>query len=166
MDMPKAERDRLLSLSDVDLERLCRTDRFRGSGRGGQKRNTTDSSVRVTHTATGMTATAADTRSQKTNRTLALRRLRYCMALTCRAAPQLDSHPLTRPGRKSRDYLFWMADVLDCLEANEFRVSDAARQLASTTGRLVRDLAKDPDLWQRVNSRRRDVDLPPLRMPS
>lgn len=163
MQMQRNERDRLLMLPDADLEKLCRLDCFRGSGRGGQKRNTTDSSVRVTHNATGIAATSSDTRSQTANRTLALRRLRAEIALKCRAPGPPPVGDLARPGRKDQRYPLWTACVLDCLETNEFRVGDAARQLGSSTARLVKDLAQDPKLWQAVNDRRRDAGLPALR---
>ena len=60
----------------------------RSSGPGGQHVNTTDSAVRVTHTPTGLTATAS-TRSQHRNRVLAMDMLRaklgtYVDAMACR----------------------------------------------------------------------------------
>lgn len=48
---------------------------FRGSGPGGQHRNTTDSGVRVRHLPTGLVAQASESRSQLRNRETALRRL-------------------------------------------------------------------------------------------
>ena len=48
---------------------------FRGSGPGGQHRNTTDSGVRVRHLSTGLVAQATESRSQLRNRETALRRL-------------------------------------------------------------------------------------------
>jgi protein subunit release factor B len=48
---------------------------FRGSGPGGQHRNTTDSGVRVRHLTTGLVAQATESRSQVRNRETALRRL-------------------------------------------------------------------------------------------
>lgn len=49
-----------------------RVDTFRGRGKGGQHRNVTDSAVRVTHLATGETATVLSGRSQTQNRERAL----------------------------------------------------------------------------------------------
>lgn len=50
-------------------------DFFRGSGPGGQHRNTTDSGVRVRHLPTGLVAQATESRSQLRNRETALSRL-------------------------------------------------------------------------------------------
>lgn len=52
-----------------------RIDYYRGSGKGGQNRNKTDSACRITHILTGISAQAEDERSQKMNRRLAFRRL-------------------------------------------------------------------------------------------
>jgi protein subunit release factor B len=49
----------------------CRWDYFRGSGKGGQKRNKTCSAVRCTHTASGAVGQSDETRSQHDNKRLA-----------------------------------------------------------------------------------------------
>ncbi|MBW7864481.1 MAG: peptide chain release factor-like protein [Candidatus Hydrogenedentes bacterium] len=48
---------------------------FRSSGPGGQKKNTTDSSVRLRHLPTGLVVVATASRSQHKNRELALEEL-------------------------------------------------------------------------------------------
>ncbi|MBI2684788.1 MAG: peptide chain release factor H [Acidobacteria bacterium] len=53
-----------------------RWETMRASGPGGQHVNRTESAVRVTHVATGLSATAMEERSQFRNRKLALARLR------------------------------------------------------------------------------------------
>jgi protein subunit release factor B len=60
------------------LERLlaeCDVTPFKSSGPGGQKKNKTESSVRVRHRPTGITRIATESRSQSRNRTLALERV-------------------------------------------------------------------------------------------
>lgn len=48
---------------------------MRGSGPGGQKRNKTDSCVRITHIKTGLSEYCCETKSQHQNRKQAFRRL-------------------------------------------------------------------------------------------
>jgi protein subunit release factor B len=60
------------------LERLardCDITAYRSSGPGGQKKNKTESSVRVRHRPTGITRVATESRSQFRNREAALGRL-------------------------------------------------------------------------------------------
>ena len=49
-----------------------RIDTYRSSGPGGQHANKTETAVRITHTPTGLTASAQSQRSQSANRKLAL----------------------------------------------------------------------------------------------
>lgn len=163
--MTSEERKKLLLADDETLLRQCRIETFRGSGRGGQKRNRTDSAVRVTHVPTAISASSDATRSQHTNRRLALRRLRQAVALTCRCRPPATSAGPWRPGPKSPAYLSWLAWVLDVLDMCEYRLADAGAHFPVGTGRLVRDLAADTALWQHVNARRRDFGHGPLRPP-
>lgn len=59
-----------------ELARQCDAQAFRATGPGGQGVNTTDSAVRMTHRATGVTVTARESRSQWQNRQSCLRKLR------------------------------------------------------------------------------------------
>ena len=53
----------------------CDITAYRSSGPGGQKKNKTESSVRVRHRPSGITRIATESRSQGRNRQLALERL-------------------------------------------------------------------------------------------
>jgi protein subunit release factor B len=60
------------------LERLardCEITPFKSSGPGGQKKNKTESSVRVRHLPSGIVRIATESRSQARNRALALARV-------------------------------------------------------------------------------------------
>jgi len=57
------------------LARECEITPFKSSGPGGQKKNKTESSVRVRHLPSGIVRIATDTRSQSRNRALALERV-------------------------------------------------------------------------------------------
>ncbi len=53
----------------------CRFDFYRGSGKGGQKRNKTSSACRCTHIASGAVGSAEDHREQRRNKELAFQRM-------------------------------------------------------------------------------------------
>ena len=57
------------------LARDCEVIPYRSSGPGGQKKNKTESSVRVVHLPTGIVRIATESRSQRRNRELALERV-------------------------------------------------------------------------------------------
>jgi protein subunit release factor A len=60
------------------LERLardCEITAYKSSGPGGQKKNKTESSVRVKHLPTGITRIATEERSQTRNKAVALERV-------------------------------------------------------------------------------------------
>src|SRR5437016_10737455 len=78
-------------LSDAQLLDQCDLDTYRASGPGGQKRNKTDSAVRLRHGPSGIMVIAEESRSQIENRARALRRLRKALALRVR-------HPMPANG--------------------------------------------------------------------
>ncbi len=85
---------RALALKDEALLAECQTTFFVAGGPGGQHRNKTASAVRIVHSATGLTVTASERRSQARNRKVALERLREALKeLTKTAPPRKPSRP-------------------------------------------------------------------------
>lgn len=68
---------------DVLLEQ-CTVGQSRSSGPGGQHRNKVQTQVTLTHRPSGIAATAGERRSQRENRSAALRRLRLKLAVEMR----------------------------------------------------------------------------------
>ena len=162
--MDTQERNNWLSLDDEALAKQCRIDTCRGTGPGGQKRNKTSSMVRLLHLPSGILSENDETRSQHLNRIYAIRNLRMKLALGVRLPA--ENGPIGEPpGVNSDRYALWLARILDVLEAVEYRLSDAAPITGISTGRLVKELAKIPAVWQFVNTRRTAFELPPLKMP-
>jgi protein subunit release factor B len=84
------------------LARDCEITPFRSSGPGGQKKNKTESSVRVRHMPTGITRIATESRSQLRNRAAALERVWEELRRRARKPrPRVASRP-TRAAVESR----------------------------------------------------------------
>lgn len=85
------------------LQRLladCDVETYRSSGPGGQKKNKTESSVRVRHRPSGLVRIATESRSQSRNKEAALERLHEALAVRARRA---KPRVATRPTRASRE---------------------------------------------------------------
>jgi hypothetical protein len=160
--------------SDEHLLAECDVQTFRASGPGGQKRNKTDSAVRIIHRLTGIVAIANESRSQHENRSRALKRLRKLLALRVRhpvhagelpevIAVALDKDGRLRVGQRDARYLPAAAAVLDMLEDERGSVSSAADRLGLTTGNLSGFLTADSDLMVEANRIRATFGLKPLR---
>ena len=74
------DRDEDLALDDAALLGRCDVHLYKASGPGGQHRNKVMSAVRLRHKPSGLSATAAESRSQHENRRTAVRRLRQKLA--------------------------------------------------------------------------------------
>jgi hypothetical protein len=152
----------------------CDVDTYRASGPGGQKRNKTESAVRLRHRPSGLSVIAEESRSQHENRARALRRLRQMLALRLRqpvadegvpAAVQacIDKRGRLDVGRRDARYLPAAAAVLDVLVASNGSAADAAKRLGITTGNLSGFLTGDDDLMLEANRIRAGLGLRPLR---
>ena len=159
------------SLSDDALSGQCIEDRYRASGPGGQKRNKTESAVRLRHQATGIVVTASESRSQHDNRRRALRRMREALTLQQRQAsgdcPEYVTHACVdgaiRIGRKDPSYLGVVAFILDLLEESEGAVVPVTITLQVSTASLTRFLRSSDSCWQAVQQIRQSHGKSPLR---
>ena len=166
-----------LHLSDRELVAQCEVNRFRASGPGGQKRNKTDSAVRLRHRPTGLAVEAVESRSQHENRERALRRLRMTIAVGARGPSQTDEVPRgelaealrvgkgrrVSMGRRDQRYPPVVAMLFDRLEGANWELGGAAPPLGITARAVGRFLEADPLLWRTAQQRRAALGLPPLR---
>jgi hypothetical protein len=172
-----------LALDDEHLLAQCDVHVYKASGPGGQHRNKVSSAVRVMHRPTRASAHGDDSRSQHTNKRLALRRLRMNIACRVRvpfdlSRPELpevvrecmftpkkalpDAPPRLEVGRK--DWRFWhvAAVLLDVLESAEGRISDAAAAVGIGSGNFTSLLKDDRHLLAAAQQIRSAHSLKPL----
>jgi len=156
--MTAAPRTNWQSLSDDELFAQCEFDRYRASGPGGQKRNKTDSAVRLRHRPTGIIVTAADSRSQHDNRARAIKRLRAALAFDVRQPTDGSPPPpailqamlsgKVAVKERHEDFLPAYSWVLDVLFEQQGRLAETADRLGISTGGLVKFLETSTDGWQ------------------
>ncbi|QDU59476.1 Peptide chain release factor 1 [Planctomycetes bacterium Pan216] len=161
------------SLTNEELALQCDEDRYRASGPGGQKRNKTESAIRLRHRPTSLIVTAVESRSQHENRARALRRLREALAFSLRQPIDTENipsllldaahHRTLHIGRKDPSFLPVAASLLDLLAEKGGRLSTVGDCLETSTGSLVRFLRSEGDMWKEVQRIRRENDLPLLR---
>jgi protein subunit release factor B len=84
----------------LDLLEECDVMPYKSSGPGGQKKNKTESSVRVRHRPTGIIRIATESRSQSANKLRALERI--LEAITARRHRPTPRIP-TRPTKASKE---------------------------------------------------------------
>jgi protein subunit release factor A len=83
------------------LLRDCDVEPFKSSGPGGQKKNKTESSVRVRHRPTGLVRIATESRSQARNRRTALECVYDALeARARRRAPRIATRPTAAARRR------------------------------------------------------------------
>ena len=160
--MAELNRDTLLNMSDEELLKNCKMDHYVATGNGGQKRNKTSSAVRLTLKDSSVCATASDDRQQSVNKKHALKRLRFNIALDFRqdAKPwtgQLDMNP------KNPCYPLFIACITDNLFEHNWQVSEAAKPLNLSTGKLIKIISKNDTFWQYVNKERQKAGYRPLK---
>ncbi len=85
------------SAGELELDPRDLEEKFtRGSGKGGQHRNKTDSAVQLRHKPSGMAVRVENGRSQATNRETALRLLRARLAAAKQQSEAAERHRLRR----------------------------------------------------------------------
>lgn len=160
------ERAAWTGLDDQAIVAQCSVDLYRASGPGGQKRNKTSSAVRLRHLPSGIIVIAEESRSQHENRARAVKRLRRALWLSHRQPPPPDAAGLFAngfPTARAQGFLPAAALVLDMLDAEEGRVSDAARRLGTGSAALTLFLRQDEEAWREAAHIRQRHGLPALR---
>ena len=148
--MTAEERNAMLASEDAVLLRDCDFIMQKGTGNGGQKINKTSSAVRLRHRPTGIAVSANEERSQAANRHIALRKLRYEIAMRIHAelsGPDFALLPSPSPANHAR-LILWTAALFDRLAASEFDLAQTAALCGVSTSQLERAMRKYPQIWR------------------
>ena len=155
--MTAAERNAMLIAEDDALFRDCEFIMQKGTGNGGQKINKTSSAVRLRHRLTGIAVSANEERSQSRNRHIALRKLRYEIALHVRAdaasGEPFDVLPAPSPSNHAR-LILWTAALFDRLAATDFDLAETAAFCGVSASQLERAMRKYPQIWRAFSEAR------------
>ncbi len=149
--------------NEKEFIKQCRCDFFISTGRGGQKRNKTASATRITHTPSGLSGVADDRRSQAENRVIALRRLKFKIALNIHIECKETWSGPYKVNPRNAIYPLFIAKIFDCLHQCNYSVKEAGILFGVSTAKFVKILAKSNNIWQEVNSRRIERNLKQLK---
>jgi hypothetical protein len=161
-------------LSDQQLLAQCRMDAHRGSGPGGQKRQKTSNTIRLTHLPSGIHVVAGESRSAAENKMRAIRRLRLKLAADLRE--EIDVAAFEPPDwflsirRQNRIevshrhpfYAPLAGLILDLLKAMHGNPSNVATMLGVSTTAVIKTLEAEPQLWAAANRIRTELSMKPL----
>jgi ribulose kinase len=114
------------------------------------------------HRPSGVSAISTEFRSQERNRKAALGRLRHKIVLHQReeiCSADWPDPKVVEVSRRSEQYILAIGKILDVLEHVGWSVSDAAKIIGISTGRLVSFLAADDPLFAELNRRRKSKGL-------
>ena len=156
------DRNNLLLLEEQEFLKHCLCDFYKARGPGGQKKNKTESAVRLTLKESPIAATASEDRKQSINRSKAVRRLKLQVAFEIRltAVPwkgQLDMNP------SNKLYPHFCAVLFDHFHDNDWQMSTVANIYGISTNKLVKIISKSDTLWQEVNRQRLKLNYKALR---
>ena len=158
--MTASERNAMLTAEDTVLLRDCEFIMQKGTGNGGQKINKTSSAVRLRHRPTGIAVSANEERSQSRNRHIALRKLRYEIALHVHADPagtEFELLPSPSPANHAR-LILWTAALFDRLAASGFDLAQTAALCGVSVSQLERAMRKYPQVWRTYSESRQKND--------
>ena len=96
-------------------------------------------------------------------------RLRLALAIELRMPTPLDGDVFWegswKLGKKDHRYPVFIAHIFDVMAHYDWAIGLAAEALGASTGKLVRTLARDPQVWNAVNQARAKLGLVNLRRP-
>ncbi|MCP4295415.1 MAG: peptide chain release factor-like protein [Proteobacteria bacterium] len=152
-----------LKKNEAELVKIARVDFFRGSGRGGQKKNKTSNAVRLV--LGDIIVTESSSRSRDTNLLKAVNKLRIGIALDCGKRLQIGKKQVLLPeklrsyckksfiriNKKNKEYPLFLGYLLDVFISQEGDYKKTASFYGVTLSQLRKFIASDSKLIERIN---------------
>ena len=155
-----------LYLNDEHLQQQCSVETFKVPGPGGQKKNVTNSAVRIKlKYNVKIEGTAAESRSQHQNKLKALTRLRLMIALNLRSEVSntdlvdLQKNNYLSINPKNSIFPVTTAILFDQLKLNAWDHKRLARDLNIGINPLIRALKKDRRVWRALTEEKSKISL-------
>lgn len=146
------DRNKWLLLSNEEIMKDCSFEGFQASGPGGQKRNRKYSAVRLVHIPTNISATAVESRSQINNRNAAIKKLKIKLAMEVRGPEYIIENYMISLSNPL--YPLLVAVLFDKLYQYNFAISDVARSVELSTAKVIKLIARDKNVRQKINELR------------
>ncbi len=157
----------------IEMEVLlaqCAMGLGRGSGPGGQHRNKVQTRVELSHTPTGIKASAGERRSVRENKPMAIRRLRLELAMRVRCVVpdgEVQSElwkSRVKDGKiicseKHHDYAALLAEAMDVLYACGLEPGLASARLCCSSSQLIKLIKKHSPALEMINQARHDKGM-------
>lgn len=155
-----------LYLSNENLQQHCLIETFKVPGPGGQKKNVTNSAVRIKlKNNKQIEAVASESRSQHQNKLKAIARLRQVIALNLRSnvsssdLDELQNNNYLVINPKNTNFAITTAILFDLLTKTAWDHQRLARDLNIGTNSLIRTLKKDRTVWRALTEEKTKTNL-------
>lgn len=158
-----------LLLNDEKAFKSLKEESFSGTGPGGQHRNRVRTGIRLIHPQWNISGECSQYREGKRNRSEALNNIRLNLD------KQLEypfkyfvGHwiklPKQRINIQNRKYPLWRAAVKALWREDDFQTQGLKNQDYWSPTSLIKQCARDADLWQWINLMRKQRDLKCLKV--
>ena len=143
-----------LQMDDSELLKNCKIDVYKGSGKGGQKKNKTSNAIRLTFAH--LVTSSESSRSKGDNINEAIKKMRLEIALDVLGNVQLESRsngfpseiqnylhkPLLRINHKNPHFPIFVAAFIDCYISCSGKWDQVGKKMGTTPSQLRKFAAK------------------------
>lgn len=159
-----------LKLEESEAYVLLREESFSGTGPGGQHRNRVKTGIRLIHPPWGAQGECSQYREGKRNRREALENLRLNLDQNCvfpfeNFQQEWATLPKQRINTHNKLYPLWRACVKALWRDAQFETQGLKVQSHWSNSAIIKQCARDSQMWLWLNQERQKRQLHPLKVP-